>query len=214
MSTVAPPYDTARAVRVLARRDRALAAAMARVGPCTLRVPARVDPYRHLLESIVYQQLAGRAAAAIFRRLCLQVGAGRAPGRRRLARASMASLRAAGLSTNKALAVQDLARRAARGALPRAHELPAMSDEAIVERLTAVRGVGRWTVEMLLLFGLGRPDVLPAADLGVRKGFAQVYGRELPAPQELLAAGERWRPYRSVASWYLWRVLDTPGARV
>ena len=119
-------------------------------------------------------------------------------------------LRAAGLSNAKAAALKDLAAKALEGTVPpsvRAREK--LADGEIVERLTAVRGIGPWTVEMLLIFRLARPDVLPSTDYGVRKGFALVRGaRELPTPRELLAFGDRWRPYRSVASWYLWRVLD------
>lgn len=213
--TAPPPWDAAAAVAHVAAADPPLGAVMARIGPPALRVPARVDPYRELLESIVYQQLAGRAAKAIFERLVARVGGGRVPGRRRVATASYDELRGAGLSHAKALAVQDLARRALRGELPRERDLPALADDEIVAAFVAVRGVGRWTVEMLLLFGLGRPDVLPATDYGIRKGFARVHrggADDLPTPAELLAHGERWRPFRSVASWYLWRVLDTPGA--
>jgi DNA-3-methyladenine glycosylase II len=119
-------------------------------------------------------------------------------------------LRSAGLSRAKTAAIKDLAEKALDGTVPAsARALEKLSDAEIVERLTAVRGIGPWTVEMLLIFRLARPDVLPATDYGVRKGFAQVRGlKDLPSPKELLAFGERWRPYRTVASWYLWRVLD------
>jgi 3-methyladenine DNA glycosylase/8-oxoguanine DNA glycosylase len=126
------------------------------------------------------------------------------------------ALRGAGLSRAKLESLRDLALRTSRGAIPTLAELASMDDEAIVERLTAVRGIGRWTVEMLLIFRLGRPDVLPLADYGIKKGFAQVFTRRraqapaLPTPVELARRGERWRPFRSVASWYLWRALDTP----
>ena len=207
----APPYDTAAAARELARSDRRLGRLIARVGECRLAVaPKRQSPYAALAEAIVYQQLHGKAAATIWGRLCRAFGGRGAPAARRLASAGLDELRAVGLSRNKALAVQDLARRAVAREIPTRAAAERLGDEDLVEKLTEVRGVGRWTVEMLLLFTLGRPDVLPVGDYGVRQGFALAYGRdELPTPRELLAHGERWRPYRSVASWYLWRALDT-----
>ena len=127
-------------------------------------------------------------------------------------------MRSAGLSRAKMLAIRDLAAKALDGTVPTAKEAHRMSDEELIERLDTVRGIGRWTVEMLLLFRLGRPDVLPVDDYGVRKGFAKIHKlTELPKPKELLAYGERWRPYRSVASWYMWRAAemkDLPSAIV
>ena len=121
-------------------------------------------------------------------------------------------LRAAGLSNAKAAAVIDLARRTASGELPTLAQIRKLSDEEVVERLTVVRGIGPWTVHMLMIFRLGRPDVLPVADLGVRKGFAMTYRKkELPTPDELTRHAERWRPYRSLASWYMWRALEKAG---
>jgi len=122
-------------------------------------------------------------------------------------------LRGAGLSRTKVLALRDLAQRAADGRLPTLAEVHGMPDEAIVERLSEVRGIGRWSAEMLLMFRLGRPDVLPVDDYGVRKGFAIAYDRELPSPKELAAYGVRWKPYRTVASWYFWRVVERAAAR-
>jgi len=122
-------------------------------------------------------------------------------------------LRGAGLSRTKVLALRDLAQRAADGRLPTLGEVHGMPDEAIVERLSEVRGIGRWSAEMLLMFRLGRPDVLPVDDYGVRKGFAIAYDRELPSPKELAAYGVRWKPYRTVASWYFWRVVERAAAR-
>lgn len=208
--TEPPPFDTALATAELARRDRRLGRLIERVGPCRLAVASRhATPYASLAEAIVYQQLHGRAAAAIWGRLCSAFDGRGAPAARRLASAELEALRAVGLSRNKALAVQDLARRAVARQIPTRAAADRLSDEELLERLTAVRGVGRWTVEMLLLFTLGRPDVLPAADYGVRQGFARAFGREaMPSAAELLAHGERWRPWRSVASWYLWRALD------
>jgi len=128
-------------------------------------------------------------------------------------RAPDEQLRSAGLSRAKLLSLRDLAQRAADGRLLALAEINGMPDETIVERLSEVRGIGRWTAEMLLMFRLGRPDVLPADDYGVRKGFAIAYERELPSPKELAAYGERWKPYRTVASWYLWRVVERATAR-
>jgi 3-methyladenine DNA glycosylase/8-oxoguanine DNA glycosylase len=206
-----PPYDFAAAVDHLRRSDPRLAEVIDRLGPCRLEIDPAVTPYAALLESIVYQQLTGKAAATIFRRLCGLFDSGRVPRARAIAEAPIERLREAGLSQAKARAVKDLAEKALARRIPGRARLAAMSDEEIIERLTEVRGVGRWTVEMLLIFTLGRPDVLPVHDYGVRKGFARAFGkRKLPAPKALARHGERWRPYRTVASWYLWRVLDGP----
>jgi DNA-3-methyladenine glycosylase II len=208
---VSAPYDFAAAVEHLRRSDPRLGEVIERLGPCRLEIDAKSTPYAALLESIVYQQLTGKAAATIFRRLCALVDAGRVPRPRAIAAAPIERLREAGLSQAKARAVKDLAEKALARRIPGRSRLAAMSDDEIVTRLTEVRGVGRWTVEMLLIFTLGRPDVLPLQDYGVRKGFARAFGRrKLPTPQALERHGRRWRPYRTVASWYLWRVLDGP----
>jgi DNA-3-methyladenine glycosylase II len=206
-----PPYDLGAATAHLADRDPRLGALIAAVGPCRLAIRP-LSPFHVLLRSIVYQQLAGKAATAIFARVCAGFGDRRLPRAREVAAASMERLRAAGLSRNKALAVKDLAEKALGGVVPARSRLLRLEDEAIVARLVAVRGVGRWTVEMLLIFGLGRPDVLPLDDYGVRKGFQSAYGRRsLPTPRQLARQGEGWRPYRSVASWYLWRAAEAAG---
>jgi 3-methyladenine DNA glycosylase/8-oxoguanine DNA glycosylase len=206
--------DWALACRELAGRDPALGAVIARVGGDGLAGRGRPvrSPFEALTHSIVYQQLSGKAAETIFGRFRalypgeLEPGAVLATSHRRM--------RGAGLSEAKARAIRDLAAHAARGLLPDVAELRAMPQDAIVERLTVVRGVGRWTVEMLLLFRLGHPDVLPAHDLGIRKGLARILKRrELPEPEAVTRRGERWRPYRSVASWYLWRAAELPRAR-
>ena len=203
------PYDVAAATEHLLAADRRLARLIERVGPCRLEIAVDHSPYQALVEAIVYQQLHARAAAAIYGRLCAAFGGDGAPRAARLASAAHEDLRAVGLSRAKALAVQDLAQRARARQVPTRARAQRMSDEELVECLTAPRGVGRWTVEMLLLFTLGRPDVLPIADYGVRQGFAKTFGRrELPKPAEVAARGERWRPYRSVASWYLWRAVE------
>jgi len=179
--------------------------------------PFRIAPrgpsiFVALARAIVYQQLAGKAAAAIYARVCALFPEGE-PTPERILNASDEELRGAGLSRSKMLSLRDLARRAADGEIPTPSEIHHMVDEAIIERLTQIRGIGRWTAEMLLIFHLGRPDVLPVDDYGVRKGFAIAYDRDLPSPKELAAYGERWKPYRTVASWYLWRVVERATAR-
>jgi DNA-3-methyladenine glycosylase II len=204
-----PPFDLDVACAHLARRDRTLARMMREVGPCRLEIAARQSPYEAIFESIVYQQLSGQAAATIHARVCKALGSRRSPKPAAVAEASVDLLRGAGLSRNKAEAVRDLARHALAGSIPTRAKAEKLCDDEIIERLTAVRGVGRWTVEMFLIFTLGRPDVLPVDDYGVKKGFAQTFGRRvLPKPKELTEHGERWRPYRSVAGWYLWRAND------
>ncbi len=162
-----------------------------------------------LAQAIVYQQLTGKAAATIFARLCaLFPGAQDGPTADQILGASDEDLRGVGLSRSKLLSLRDLARRTANSEIPTPSEIERMDDEAVIESLTQIRGIGRWTAEMLLIFHLGRPDVLPADDYGVRKGFALAYDRELPSPKELATYGTRWKPYRTVASWYLWRMVE------
>jgi DNA-3-methyladenine glycosylase II len=205
----APPFDLASATAHVAKRDRTLARVVREVGPCRLEIAARQSPYEALFESIVYQQLSGRAAAAIHARVCKLFGARRCPRPAAVADSSLEVLRSAGLSRSKAESLRDLARHALDGDIPTRARAEKLDDDEIVERLTSVRGVGRWTVEMFLIFTLGRPDVLPVDDYGVKKGFASAFGRRvLPKPKELATHGERWRPYRTVASWYLWRANE------
>ena len=202
-------YDWSRAVAHLRRRDRTLGRIIDIVGPGRpARIGSAQTPFATLLRSIVYQQLSGKAAGSIHRRL-LALFPGRRPSARALLALDDTELRAAGLSRSKVLSVRDLAAMSATRRLPSRQALDAMDDEAIIERLTEIRGIGRWTVEMLLIFTLGRPDVLPVTDLGIRRGFMVCRGDEkLPEPAELLAHGEIWRPWRSVASWYLWRASE------
>src|SRR5438270_5397526 len=204
------PFDPAEAVSHLRGRDRRLAKIIDKVGPFRLRPAELQSPFEALLESIVYQQLTGRAAATILARVIALFRPRRFPRPQDVAGIEQEKLRGAGLSRSKTAALKDLAAKTLDGTVPAsARELEKLSDAEIVERLTAVRGIGPWTVEMLLIFRLARPDVLPATDYGIRKGFARVRGAaELPSPKELLAHGQRWRPYRTVASWYLWRMLD------
>jgi methylated-DNA-[protein]-cysteine S-methyltransferase len=203
------PFDPEEAARVLSASDQKLARLIERVGPFRIRPEAVQSPFEALAESIVYQQLTGKAASTILGRVVDLFRPRRFPRPQDLLEADEALLRKAGLSRNKTAALKDLAAKAIDGTVPPLAKLKQLSDTEIIERLTAVRGVGPWTVEMLLIFRLARPDVLPATDYGVRKGFAKLRGlRELPTPKELLVYGERWRPFRSVASWYLWRALD------
>ncbi len=203
-------FDPAVAVAHLRAADPALGRLIDAVGPFGMRVKVTPSVFAALAEAIVYQQLSGKAAATIHGRLCdLFPRAPAGPTPERILRARDDSLRAAGLSRPKILALRDLARRCAEGHVPTLAQLHAMENEAIVERLTAVRGIGRWTVEMLLMFRLGRPDVLPLDDLGIRKGYAAAFGkREPPARDALERRGRRWQPWRTVASWYLWRAAE------
>src|SRR5437667_1725112 len=170
-----------------------------------------IRPFDALAESIAYQQLSGRAAAAIWSRVRALYPKGKRLDPQKILATPDDTFRAAGLSRAKIAALKDLAAKTIDGTVPSARALRRMSDDEIVARLITVRGIGRWTVEMLLLFDLGRPDVWPVHDYGVRKGFAKTFGRrKLPTPKELMKFGERWRPYRSMAAWYFWRALDQP----
>lgn len=203
------PCDHDAAITRLRNADHRMGTLIDRVGPIGLRSLHPLTPFQCLLKSIVYQQLSSKAARSIYRRLLSLFPGSRPPTARRLATVSDADLRAAGLSRAKVAAVRDLTEKALNGQVPDARVLGRLTDEEIVTRLTAVRGIGRWTVEMLLIFRLGRADVLPVNDLGIRRGFMLAYGLdELPATDRLSRAGERWQPYRSVASWYLWRATE------
>ena len=218
------PFDPDQALQHLRARDAKLAALIERAGPFTLQLDASPSPFESLLESILYQQLHGKAAATIHRRV-REIYAGD-PTPQALIDTPDDRLRAAGVSANKIKALKDLATRTLDGTVPTHAAILKMSDADIVERLTEVRGIGSWTVEMLLIFRLGRPDVLPATDYGVRKGYALTFQRlpksrpieasDLPKPDVIFKRGMRWAPYRSVASWYLWRACDlaknTPSA--
>jgi DNA-3-methyladenine glycosylase II len=210
------PFDPKKAIAHLHASDPKLAALIDRVGPFTLRLDDSVSPFESLLESILYQQLHGKAAATIHRRVREYFGGDPAP--RLLLDTPDEPLRAAGVSGNKIKALRDLAAKTLDGTVPTLAAILKMPDADIVERLTEVRGIGSWTVEMLLIFRLGRPDVLPVTDYGVRKGFALTFQRvpksrpleaaDLPKPDVMFRRGQRWAPYRSVASWYLWRACD------
>ncbi len=213
--------DHAAAIEHLSRVDRKLARIIAKTGDCRLQMEHGQSIFEALLEAIVYQQLHGRAAATILGRVkalfpenggTLRTRRGLVasfPTPQQIAGATPELLRSAGLSQAKMLAIKDLAAKTIEGIVPTTRQAHKMSDEELIEHLTQVRGIGRWTVEMLLIFRLGRPDVLAVDDYGVRKGFAKIHKlAELPKPKELLAYGERWRPHRSVACWYLWRAAE------
>ena len=195
-------------LRHLSERDKVLAKLIKRVGPCAL-VPKRRNPFEALVQSVAYQQLNGTAAATILGRVKALYPHRRFPTPQDLLETPVEKLRAAGLSRAKTAAILDIAKHAMEGVIPTRRAMAKMTDVEIIERLTVVRGVGPWTVEMLLIFTLGREDVLPVSDYGVRKGFAQTYGlKKLPTHKELLDHGERWRPHRTTAAWYMWRALE------
>ena len=196
------------AIAHLCAADKILARLIKKVGPCTLK-PKRRPPFEALVSAVTHQQLNGTAAMTILKRVIALYPGKKFPAPEDLLGTSDERLRSAGLSRAKAAALKDLADKTLSGVVPSLRAVSRMSDAELIERLTAVRGVGPWTVEMLLMFTLGRPDVLPVADFGVRKGFAVTYGlEELPTPKELLAHGERWRPHRTTAAWYMWRALE------
>ena len=209
-------FDTDAAHAHLAKRDRKLAAWMRRIGPIgpEPRWRKAFDPVDALARAILYQQLSGKAAATIVGRVEAAIDSDRLHCDT-LARCDDATIRGCGVSGNKLLALRDLALRESRGDIPSLRQMATMDDAAIIDALVPVRGIGRWTVEMMLMFRLGRPDVLPVDDLGVRKG-AQLVDRAdaMPTPKELQARGERWGPYRTYASFYLWRIADADKAPV
>lgn len=200
---------TPTAITHLTRADKTLARLIRKVGPCRLAPETRRAPFQALVRSVTFQQLNGKAAETIFGRVLALFPKSKFPSPEALLGTPDEKLRAAGLSRNKTLAVKDIAARTLDGVVPDSRTIRKLSNEEILARLVTVRGVGPWTVEMLLMFTLGREDVLPATDFGVRKGFALTYGlTDLPSPKELLAHGEKWRPHRTTASWYLWRAVD------
>ena len=208
------PLDTAEVCRELTRRDPPLGRVIERAGACAIPANTSMGAFETLAHSIVHQQLSGKAARTIFDRFRGLYPPGAFPAPDLVLQTRHRKLRGVGLSEAKAKAIRDLAEHGRAGAIPSVEVLRGMTPDEIVERLTVVRGVGRWTVEMLLIFRLGHPDVLPAQDLGIRKGLARIMRRrELPEPDAVMKRGERWRPWRSVASWYLWRAADQPPVR-
>jgi DNA-3-methyladenine glycosylase II len=216
MTVNTPPsnlaFDLAEALQHLSQRDEQLKWLIAETASFQIDVEDAQSPYEVLLESIAYQSISGKAAATIFGRIKALGENGRPPAPEKMMKIPTAKLRKAGLSGAKAAAMKDLAKKALAGIVPTHDEALKLSDEELVERLVSVRGIGAWTVEMFLIFRLGRPDVLPIHDLGVKKGWSVAYGKKhMPTPKELLRFGERWRPYRTVASWYMWRAFERAG---
>ena len=202
-------FDSKQALVRLCAADAKLRKTIERVGDYKLQPTDMHSPFEALAESIVYQQITGKAAATIMSRLIESFAPARFPSPGQLLAATEDHLRLAGISRPKVAALKDLAASTIDGTVPTLEMLEAMADDEIVDRLVSVRGIGRWTVEMLLIFRLGRQDVLPIHDYGLRKGFAVTFGTgQLPTPEEIRRRGERWRPYRTVASWYLWRASE------
>ena len=210
MRRIGRGFDTDAAAEHLARRDRKLGTWMKRVGPIEgdARWRKPFDVADALARAILYQQLSGKAAATIVGRVETAIGAKKIHAVA-LDRIADEQLRACGVSGNKARALRDLADHERRGEIPDTRRMATMSDDEIIEALTAVRGIGKWTVQMMLMFRLGRADILPVDDLGIRKGAQRVDRNEaMPAPKALVERGERWGPYRTYASLYLWRIAD------
>lgn len=207
-----PAYDVADVERRLRESSPSMARMIDRIGPLGLQIHS-LSPFEALLRSIVYQQLAGSAASAIWSRVRACFSRGR-PTPRVLLALDAVHLRDAGLSAGKLAAAKVLARRTMDGTIPTRRQATTMSDEELVQRITTVKGIGPWTVEMFLIFGLGRPDVWPVLDLGVRKGLARTFRRrELPTPREALLLGRKFAPYRSAAAWFMWRAAELPDAK-
>ena len=205
------PFDHLKAHEFL-RADKRLARVIEKTGAFHFKLDECDSVYESLLEAIVYQSISGKAAATIYARIKALGSNGLCPTPAEILATPTQKLRAAGLSGAKAAAMQDLAQKTIEGIVPTLEEAAKLSNEELIERLVSVRGIGAWTVEMFLIFRLGRPDVLPIHDYGVQKGFALTYGKkEIPKPRDLAAFGERWRPYRTVASWYLWRAVEHYG---
>jgi len=207
-----PPFDLRLAMDTLAAKDPQLATLIKKTEEFRIEADGSGSPYEALLEAIAYQSISGKAAATIYGRIKALSAAGRAPTPQEMLKLRKPVLRKAGLSGAKVLAMKDLAQKTIDGVVPTLEQAEKLTDEELVERLVSVRGIGGWTVEMFLIFRLGRPDVLPIHDLGVKKGWSITYGKKhMPKPKELLAFGERWRPYRTVASWYMWRACHRAG---
>jgi DNA-3-methyladenine glycosylase II len=222
------PYDPVEAATALSAADPRLAKLIARAGPPTFRLAANQSPFEALTQAIIYQQLHGRAAAAIHARLIagfqpMPTLSPIHPTPEQILDVPTQELRAAGLSAAKTLALRDLAAKTLDGTVPTLAKIRRMSDQAIIDHLTQVRGIGKWTVEMMLIFRLGRPDVFPTSDYGVRKGFALTFQGLKPTtkvtpdllakPADMERRAKKWTPWRSVASWYLWRACDLAAGR-
>jgi len=205
-------FNHAEAVAALCQNDKHFARLVEKVGETQLLLDECESPYESLLEAITYQSISGKAAATIHARVKALGTNGSCPTPEEMLRLRTSALRKAGLSKAKAAAMKDVARKTIEGVVPSLEDARNISDEELVERLISVRGIGAWTVEMFLIFRLGRPDVLPIHDYGVQKGFALTYRkRRIPKAKELAKFGERWRPYRTLASWYMWRAVQLAG---
>ena len=199
----------AAALKQLTANDPVMRRLIREFGPCELEPETRRSPFRSLVLAVAHQQLHSTAAGSILRRFVKLFPGRRFPRPEDLANVTDGQIRACGFSLAKIKAIRDIAEKTRAGVVPTTRQIVKLSDAEIIARLTEVRGVGRWTVEMLLIFQLGRPDVLPADDFGVRNGFRHAYRkRDLPTVKELLAFGERWRPYRTTAAWYLWQAAN------
>lgn len=197
------------AAQHLARVDPVMRRLIREVGPFELRGRRRRSPFESLARAIAYQQLHGQAAESILTRFTALFPGRRFPKPDELLAMRAQSMRAAGFSRPKILALRDLASKTLDGTVPSNRIMTRWTDDAIIERLVEVRGIGRWTAQMLLIFHLGRPDILPIDDFGVRNGFRIAYRlATMPTPNQVLRYGERWKPYRTAASWYLWRAAD------
>jgi DNA-3-methyladenine glycosylase II len=193
----------------LSKRCKVMRRLIRTIGPCTLVPEAGRSPFQSLVTAVAHQQLNGKAAENILGRFRALFPRKRFPTAAQLAGVSDEALRGCGFSWAKIASIRDIAAKTLDGTVPSSRAIRALPDEEIIERLVKVRGVGRWTVEMLLIFKLGRPDVLPIDDFGVRNGYRIAFGLdEMPTPKELLAYGEKWRPHGTTAAWYLWRAAD------
>jgi 3-methyladenine DNA glycosylase/8-oxoguanine DNA glycosylase len=211
-SKLALPFDHLEAHAHLSKTDKRLAGVIERVGKFEFKLDECDSVYESLLEAIMHQSIAGKAAQAIYARIKALGTDGRCPTPQELLRVSKPKLRKVGLSRAKVASVRDLAQKTIDGVVPTIEAAEKMSDQELIDRLISVRGIGAWTVEMFLIFRLGRPDVLPIHDYGVQKGWAITYRKKfMPKPKDLLKFGERWRPYRTVASWYMWRAVHLAG---
>ncbi len=209
---IALPFDHELAIATLSKGDKRLAHLIEKVGEFAFELDERASPYESLLEAIVYQSISGKAAAKIFSRIQTLGANGICPTPAEILKTNSQTLRTAGLSHAKIAAMKDLAQKTIEGLVPTLEEAHQLSDQELVDRLISVRGIGAWTVEMFLIFRLGRPDVLPIHDYGVQKGFAITYRKRfIPKPKELAKFGERWKPYRTVASWFMWRAVQLAG---
>ena len=212
--TASFPFDHIKAHAHLSGLDKRLAKLIEKTGTFHFKLDTCDSVYESLLEAITHQSISGKAAATIFGRIRALGTEGRCPTPQQILAASDQTLREAGLSYAKAASMKDLAQKTIDGVVPTIADAHALSDDELVTRLVSVKGIGAWTVEMFLMFRLGRPDVLPIHDYGVQKGFALTYGKKfMPKPRELAAFGERWRPYRTVASWYMWRAIEIYGKK-